>query len=462
MSFHVVRHEHPTIFVMNRQTYETYRFTIGDDVALPHVGPPCDLAKAPLTARAFLAQRGNAKTRPVADPNPTVTVRQIFPEPKIFLGGVVSIATMTARALASPLLLVLIFCLMPAQPALTQLPEFSGGKLPTLAPLVREVTPSVVNIAVRGRVKENPRYRDPLFREFLEVPKELEREVQAVGSGVIVDAQHGYVLTANHVVAQAATVQVMTKDGRRLDAKLVGRDPGTDVAVLRVQGAQSLKTIPMGDSDRLDVGDFVIAVGNPFGLGQTVTSGIVSALGRTGIGEQGYEDFIQTDAAINPGNSGGALVNLRGELIGINTAIFSTGGGNVGIGFAVPINMARRVMDQIVEHGHVRRGRIGVSIKDMTAPALATSTEAIVGALIADVRRGSPAEQVGIQKGDVIIAADGRTIRSAAQLRNKISLSQIGERLQLTLARKGAISNVSVEVTPAVETTGKVYSSRQQ
>jgi serine protease Do len=254
----------------------------------------------------------------------------------------------------------------------------------------------------------------------------------------------------------------MTKDGHRLDAKLVGRDPGTDVAVLRVQGAQSLKTIPMGDSDRLDVGDFVIAVGNPFGLGQTVTSGIVSALGRTGIGEQGYEDFIQTDAAINPGNSGGALVNLRGELIGINTAIFSTGGGNVGIGFAVPINMARRVMDQIVEHGHVRRGRIGVSIKDMTAPALATSTEGIVGALIADVRRGSPAEQVGIQKGDVIIAADGRTIRSAAQLRNKISLTQIGERLQLTLARKGAISKVSVEVTPAVETTGKVYSSRQQ
>jgi serine protease Do len=375
----------------------------------------------------------------------------------------VSIATMTARALASPLLLVLIFCLMPAQPALTQMPEFSGGKLPTLAPLVREVTPSVVNIAVRGRVKENNRrYRDPLFREFLEAPKEPEREVQAVGSGVIVDAQHGYVLTANHVVAQAATVQVMTKDGHRLDAKLVGRDPGTDVAVLRVQGAQSLKTIPMGDSDRLDVGDFVIAVGNPFGLGQTVTSGIVSALGRTGIGEQGYEDFIQTDAAINPGNSGGALVNLRGELIGINTAIFSTGGGNVGIGFAVPINMARRVMDQIVEHGHVRRGRIGVSIKDMTAPALATSTEGIVGALIADVRRGSPAEQVGIQKGDVIIAADGRTIRSAAQLRNKISLTQIGERLQLTLARKGAISKVSVEVTPAVETTGKVYSSRQQ
>jgi serine protease Do len=270
------------------------------------------------------------------------------------------------------------------------------------------------------------------------------------------------VLTANHVVAQASTVQVMTKDGRRLGAKLVGRDAGTDVAVLRLQGAQSLRTIPMGDSDRLDVGDFVIAVGNPFGLGQTVTSGIVSALGRTGVGKQGYEDFIQTDASINPGNSGGALVNMRGELVGINTAIFSTGGGNVGISFAVPINIARRVMDQIVEHGHVRRGRIGVSIKDITSAAVATATETIEGALIADVSRGSPAEQVGIQKGDIIVAADGTPIRSASQLRNKIGLTQIGERLQLTLRRQGTVSNVSVEVTPAVETTGKVYSSRQQ
>jgi serine protease Do len=387
----------------------------------------------------------------------------MFPAPKTFRGGVVSIASMTTRALGFPLLLAMICCLVPAQTALAQMPEFSGGKLPTLAPLVREVTPSVVNISVRGRVKqENPLYRDRLFREFMDVPKELEREIQAVGSGVIVDAQHGYVLTANHVVAQASTVQVMTKDGRRLAAKLVGRDPGTDVAVLRLEGAQSLKTIPMGDSDRLDVGDFVIAVGNPFGLGQTVTSGIVSALGRTGVGKQGYEDFIQTDAAINPGNSGGALVNLRGELIGINTAIFSTGGGNVGIGFAVPINMARRVMDQIVEHGHVRRGRIGVAIKDMTPGNVATSTETIEGALIQDVSRGSPAEQVGIQKGDIIVAADGTPIRSAAQLGNKISLTQVGERLQLTLRRKGAVRDVSVEVAPAAETTGKVYSRRQQ
>jgi len=377
----------------------------------------------------------------------------------------VSIATiMAARARGLPFMLAMICCLVPTQPAPAHMPEFSGGKLPTLAPLVREVTPSVVNISVRGRVKEdNPLYRDPLYREFVDVPKERERERQAVGSGVIVDAHNGYVLTANHVVAQASSVQVMTKDGHRLVAKLVGRDPGTDVAVLRLEGLQSLKTIPLGDSDKVDVGDFVIAVGNPFGLGQTVTSGIVSALGRTGIGKQGYEDFIQTDAPINPGNSGGALVNMQGELIGINTAIFSTdGGGNVGIGFAVPINLARRVMEQIVEYGHVRRGRIGVSVKDLTPAVVATFAETIEGAVIADVSRGSPAEQVGIQKGDIIVAADGAPIRSAAQLRNKISLSQVGERLQLTLRRKGAISNVSVEVAPTPETTGKLSSSRQQ
>jgi serine protease Do len=372
-------------------------------------------------------------------------------------------AIMPAIARAFPLMLAIICYLVPAQPVLARMPEFSGGKLPTLAPLVHEVRPSVVNISVRGRVKEdNALYRDPLFREFFDGPKQVEREIQAVGSGVIVDAQHGYVLTANHVVAQVSTVQVMTKDGRRLVAKLVGRDPGTDVAVLRLQGAQSLKAIPMGDSDGLEVGDFVITVGNPFGLGQTVTSGIVSALGRTGLGKQGYEDFIQTDAPINPGNSGGALVNMRGELVGINTAIFSTGGGNVGIGFAVPINMARRVMEQIVEHGHVRRGRIGVSIKDLNPAVGATLADTIEGAIIADVSRGSPAEQVGIQKGDIVVAADGVPIRSAAQLRNKIGLTQIGERLHLTLRRRGTATNVSVEVAPAAETTGRVSTNRQQ
>jgi serine protease Do len=239
-----------------------------------------------------------------------------------------------------------------------QIPDIKGSRVPTLAPLVREVTPAVVNISVRGRVREdNPLYRDPVFREFFNTPRQIEKEVKATGSSVIVDAQRGYVLTANHVVAQASSVQVTTKDGRRFQARVVGRDPATDIAVLQMQNPAGVKAMALGDSGALEVGDFVIAIGNPFGLGQTVTSGLVSALGRTGLDKQGYEDFIQTDAAINPGNSGGALVNLKGELVGINTAIISPGGGNVGIGFAVPINMARRVMEQLVATGKVERGR---------------------------------------------------------------------------------------------------------
>ena len=350
--------------------------------------------------------------------------------------------------------LVVVFCLNLSSLALAHMPELGQGKAATLAPFVREVMPSIVNISVHGRVKEdNPLYGEPLFREFFDVPKELEREIQGIGSGVIVDAQRGYVLTANHVVAQISTAQVTTKEGRRFIAKLIGRDPATDIAVLRLEKAQGLKAIAMGDSDNLEVGDFVIALGNPFGLGHTVTSGIVSALGRTGLGKQGYEDFIQTDAAINPGNSGGALVNLRGELVGINTAIFSMGGGNVGIGFAVPINMARGVMEQIVQNGEVRRGRIGVSIRELTVGASQASS-LTEGALIADVARGSPAEHAGIQKGDIVVTVDGKAIRSAAQLRNKIGLTPVGGRLQLTVQRKTIAHNVSVEVAPPDVTGG--------
>jgi serine protease Do len=363
-------------------------------------------------------------------------------------------------------LILFLLSLAPASPASATVPDL-GGKMPTLAPVVREVTPSVVNISVRGKVKEdNPLYRDPLFREFFDVPKQMEREIQATGSGVIVDAQRGTVLTANHVVAQVSTVQVTTKDGRRFTAKLVGRDPGTDVAVLQLQGASGLKAIALGDSDKLEVGDFVLAIGNPFGLGQTVTSGIVSALGRTGLGKQGYEDFIQTDAPINPGNSGGALVNLRGQLVGINTAILSPGGGNVGIGFAVPINMARAVMDQIVRTGHVRRGRIGVSLQDPNEAAAgargAASTRPLEGALVAEVVRGSPAEQAGIQKGDVIVAADGAPIHSATQLRNKIGLTPAGERVELKLERNSVPHTVVVEVQPTSENTSTSAGARRQ
>jgi serine protease Do len=371
-------------------------------------------------------------------------------------------AITSAKPRGFPFILAIVCSLVSVRPAPAQIPDVGAGKLPTLAPLVREITPSVVNISVRGRVKEhNPLYGDPLFREFFDVPSEIEREIRAVGSGVIVDAQRGYVLTANHVVAQVSTVQVTTKDGRRFVAKLVGRDAATDLAVLRLQGAQSLKAISTGDSDSLEVGDFVIAVGNPFGLGQTVTSGVVSALGRTGLGKQGYEDFIQTDAPINPGNSGGALVNMRGELVGIATAIFSTGGGNVGIGFAVPVNMAQRVMEQIVEHGHVRRGRVGVTITDLTPAVGAAPAEIMEGAVISDVSRGSPAEHGGIQKGDIVVAADGAPIRSAARLRNKLGLTPVGERVRLTVKRKGVVHNVSLQVAPPSEVTGTIPTRRQ-
>jgi len=318
------------------------------------------------------------------------------------------------------------------------------GGVPTLAPLVREVTPAVVNISVHGKVRQdNPLYKDPIFREFFDVPKQLEQEVSSSGSGVIVDAPRGYVLTANHVVEKISTAQITTKDGRKFAAKLVGRDPGTDIAVLQIQDGRDLKALPLGNSDRLEVGDFVIAVGNPFGLGQTVTSGLVSALGRTGLGKQGYEDFIQTDAPINPGNSGGGLINLKGELIGINTAILSPGGGNVGIGFAVPINMARQVMEQIVQTGRVHRGRIGVSIQN---PPAAGAGE---GALIAQVNPSSPANAAGLRKGDLVTKADGVAIRSAAQLRNKIGLTPVGNTVQLTIRRDGREQNVKIEIAPA-------------
>lgn len=336
---------------------------------------------------------------------------------------------------------------VPHAAASGQVVELAAGHVPSLAPLVRQVTPAVVNISVQGKIREdNPLYKDPFFREFFDVPEKLEKEINAAGSGVVVDAQRGYVLTANHVVAQISRAQITTKDGRRFSASLIGRDPATDIAVLQIKDPIGLKAIRMGDSDLLEVGDFVIAVGNPFGLGQTVTSGLVSALGRTGLSKEGYEDFIQTDAPINPGNSGGGLINLKGELIGINTAIISPGGGNVGIGFAVPINMARAVMEQIVKTGHVQRGRIGVGVQDLPGEARARMGE---GALIGEVMTGSPAEHAGIRKGDVVVKVDGISIRSATQLRNKVGLTPVGRVLRLTIERGNATQTIDVEVGAA-------------
>ena len=330
-------------------------------------------------------------------------------------------------------------------PASAQIADLNIGRVPTLAPLVREVTPAVVNISVQGRVREdNPLYQDPLFREFFNVPKQLEKEVNATGSGVIVDAQRGYALTANHVVANAAAVQIRTKDGRKFAGRVVGRDAPTDIALLQIREPVGLKAIALGDSDALQVGDFVVAVGNPFGLGQTVTSGLVSALGRTGLGKHGYEDFIQTDAAINPGNSGGGLINLRGELVGINTAIISPGGGNVGIGFAVPINMARKVMEQLAQNGRVERGRIGIALEDLEAPAAG----ALQGARIKEVSPGSPAERAGLRRGDVILKANDIPIRSATQMRNLIGLTPVGREVRLTIERNRVTEESTVEVEP--------------
>jgi len=317
--------------------------------------------------------------------------------------------------------------------------EGGESEVPTLAPMLKKVLPAVVNIAASGKVVvENPLMQDPFFRYFFRgMPPQMERKTQSVGSGVIVNAREGYVVTNHHVVKNAETIYVILKDKRRLKAKLVGSDPDTDIAVLKVK-SDGLQDLPLGDSDKLQVGDFVVAIGNPFGLGQTVTSGIVSALGRTGLGIEGYENFIQTDASINPGNSGGALVDLRGRLVGINTAIVAPSGGNVGIGFAIPINMAREVMEQIVEYGGVKRGMLGVQVQDLTPElAKAMGLETHEGALVSGVTKGSAAEKAGIQPGDVIVGFDGKKVRSSAQLRNLVGLKRVGEKAVIELIRDG-------------------------
>ena len=343
------------------------------------------------------------------------------------------------------------------------IPEAGGSPMQTLAPVVSRITPGVVGISVKGRVREdNPLLQDPVFRRFFNLrPGPIERETEAAGSGVIVDAAQSYVLTNAHVVENATSIEVTTKDNRRLNAKLIGRDPETDIAVLQIP-ASGLTAVPVGDSDRLQVGDFVLAIGNPFGLGQTVTSGIISALGRSGLGIEGYEDFIQTDASINPGNSGGPLVDLQGRIVGINTAIVAPTGGNVGIGFAVPINMARLVMDQLINYGEIRHGRIGVAIQDLTPDlAQALDTRRTEGAVIARVEPGSSAERAGLRPNDIIVAINGAPMRSGVELRNRVGLSRVGDEVELTVERGGSERDVTVRVEQAT-TTAQRQRSRQR
>ena len=332
----------------------------------------------------------------------------------------------------------------------------SRGGIPSLAPLLQGVTPAVVNISVQTRsaIEDNPLFRDPFFRRFFELPDQAARLERSAGSGVIVDATHGYVVTNYHVIKDAQQVLVTLKDRRQFQARLVGTDPGTDIALLRI-GAKNLQALRLGDSDSLNVGDFVVAIGNPFGLGQTVTSGIVSALGRSGLDIEGYEDFIQTDASINPGNSGGALVNLKGELIGINTAIIGPSGANVGIGFAVPSVMVKAVADQIVRFGEVRRGRLGANSEDITHDLAGSlglaSTE---GAIISGVESNSPAEKGGLKPRDVVTRVNGRSVRNSADLRNKIGMMPIGETIELRLIRNGKPLTIKVKIAKPLDIAG--------
>ena len=350
--------------------------------------------------------------------------------------------------LLTPILLAAMLGLAaPAQAHLT------ADEVPSLAPLVKESAPAVVIVATQGKLQQpqtqepHPFFDHPFFeRYFGERPNPQPRRPRAMGSGVIVDAENGYLLTNHHVIDNAEQITVALTDRREFEAEVVGADPETDIALLKID-ADSLTALPFADSNELQVGDYVVAIGNPFGLGQTITAGIVSAVGRSGLRLESYEDFIQTDAAINVGNSGGALINLKGELVGINTAIFSGRGGNIGIGFAIPINMARQIMDQLLTHGEIQRGRIGVQIQDLIpdlAEALGTSHER--GAVVAQVIPGTPAEAAGIQIGDVIVEMNGEPVVGSSDLRNKVGLLRVGDAVRLTIERDGKPMTIELAV----------------
>ena len=322
--------------------------------------------------------------------------------------------------------------------------EINNQPISSLAPLVKQVAPAVVNIRVSQTVTRRSPYNDEMFRRFFGMPNNPgnSREVQSAGSGVIVDAINGYILTNHHVIEGAEKIQISLITGETLNAEVIGSDPATDIALLKVD-SKNLIDIKIGDSDIVQVGDFVIAIGNPFGLSHTVTSGIVSALGRTGISNNGYEDFIQTDASINPGNSGGALVNMKGELVGINSAIISRSGGNVGIGFAVPSEIAQSIMQQILDFGEVRRGLLGVSIQSIDPEnASALGVEIDYGALISSIEPGSAAEKAGLQVDDIIIQIDNEKISNSRELANAIGLKGSGEEVEIQLVRNNNKINV--------------------
>jgi serine protease DegQ len=323
-----------------------------------------------------------------------------------------------------------------------------GQPLPSLAPMLEKVLPAVVSVHVEGTQVQRQQVPEELKRFFGPGgpgQQQSSRPFEGLGSGVIIDAAKGYVLTNNHVINNADKISVQLNDGREVDAKLVGRDEQSDIALLQLSDVKNLTAIKMADSDQLRVGDFAVAVGNPFGLGQTATSGIISALGRSGLNLEGLENFIQTDASINRGNSGGALVNLNGELIGINTAILAPSGGNVGIGFAIPSNMAQNLSQQLIEFGEVKRGLLGIKGSEMTADmAKAFNTDTQRGAFVSEVLPKSAAAKAGIKAGDILVSVDGKSVSSFAELRAKVGTTAPGKTIKVGLLRDGKPQEVSV------------------
>jgi serine protease Do/serine protease DegQ len=327
--------------------------------------------------------------------------------------------------------------------------------------VIKRASPAVVNIAVRGTVAapRNPFFEDPGFRRFFGLPPDAaprEREFRSAGSGVIVDAANGYIVTNAHVVQNASEITVTLMDDLELKAEVVGADDRSDVAVLRVRNAKLPAEMRLADSSQLQVGDFVIAIGNPFGLQHTVTSGIVSALGRSGINRGSVEDFIQTDAAINPGNSGGALVGLDGDLVGINSVILSGSGGNIGIGFAIPSNLVRSIMEQLISTGRVNRGQLGVNTLPLTAEFRKSLglPENAQGALVSQVIAGSAAAKAGIEAGDVVTSVRGSPIRGNAELANTIGMLKVGESIEIGLLRDGKPLTVTAVLKAPAQTQG--------